>query len=145
MIVIDSGPLISFLNGNEGRRTDLARLVVGADPHGVIVPWPVFTEVDLFLRRRGQRRPAQALAETLLNGGLRLEPVAASELATAVALLRRYGDIDLDVPDAVVMAMSAQRGLSAFTWDFRHFRAVTIARGVPIPLVVEEHQLFGRK
>ncbi|MGH2609071.1 MAG: type II toxin-antitoxin system VapC family toxin [Tepidiformaceae bacterium] len=144
MIVIDSGPLISFLNGSEGRRSDLARLVVRDDPYNIVVPWPVFTEVDLYLRGKGQREAAQALGVALVRGELRLENVSSTELAMAIALLGQYRDIDLDLPDAVVMAMTLQRHGAAFTWDFRHFRAVVVERGVPIPLVVQEHQIRPR-
>lgn len=39
------------------------------------------------------------------------------------------------------MAMTDARKGKAFTWDFRHFRAVVLRRGEPIPLLVHEAEM----
>ncbi|HEX6031884.1 MAG TPA: PIN domain-containing protein [Tepidiformaceae bacterium] len=144
MIIVDSGPLISLLNRDEGRLHGLAQLVIQDNPAEVIVPWPVYTEVDLFLRGRGHARFAQALGEAFLRGELNLAQVTYSELQVALDLMRRYEKLGVDLPDATVMAMTATRGAAAFTWDFRHFRAVVLERGSAIPLVVQEFETQPR-
>ena len=144
MIVVDSGPLISLMNRAEGRRHELAQLVIQDNPASAVVPWPVYTEVDLFLRGSGFASAAQALGESLLRGYLSLVHVTAGEFEMALSLMRRYESVGLDLPDATVMAMTATRSAQAFTWDFRHFRAVVLERGVSIPLIVQEFQMLER-
>ena len=107
----------------------------------LLVPWPVFTEVDLLLRGRGHRQAATAFAAALRDGVHQLDAATDTELATTVALAERYPDSTVDLPDLVVMAMSERRAAPILTWDFRHFRSVVLRRGHHWPLVVEEHEL----
>ena len=107
----------------------------------MVVPWPVFTEVDLLLRSRGHAKAATTFAAALLEGVHRLEPPTRTELEHAVALLERYQDLGLDLPDAVTISMSAARDGWAWTWDYRHFRAVMVKRDRGVPLLVAEDQL----
>jgi hypothetical protein len=58
-----------------------------------------------------------------------------------VALLERYQDLGLDLPDAVTISMALARKAWAWTWDYRHFRAVTVGRGRDVPLLVAEDEL----
>jgi hypothetical protein len=106
-----------------------------------VVPWPVFTEVDLLLRARGHAKAATAFAAALAEGVHLLEPPTGAELGQAVALLEGYQDLGLDLPDAVTISMAATRDGWAWTWDFRHFRAVTVERGRGVPLLVAEDEL----
>jgi predicted nucleic acid-binding protein len=107
----------------------------------VVVPWPVFTEVDLLLRGRGHAKAATAFEAALVEGVHRLEPPTGAELGQAVALLERYQDLGLDLPDAVTISMAVARDGWAWSWDYRHFRAVTVERGRSVPLLIAEGQL----
>ncbi len=107
----------------------------------LIVPWPVFAEADWFLRKHGFGAGANALGRSLQSGDLQLATPTAPELAGALDLLERYGDLGIDLPDATVMAMADARGVPAFTWDFRHFRAVVFRRGKTVPLLVNESEM----
>jgi uncharacterized protein len=139
--VVDTGPLVSALNRAEGRRHRFAAGLLSAAAADVVVPWPVFTEVDLLLRSRGHAKAATTFAAALLEGIHRLEPPTRTELEHAVALLERYQDLGLDLPDAVTISMSAARDGWAWTWDYRHFRAVMVKRDRGVPLLVAEDQL----
>ena len=141
MIISDSGPLFSATNRREGALHRLAIERLERQRSEVIVPWPVYTEVDLLLRGRGHTTAAANLGRSLLRGDFRLEAPTGAELDTALDLLERYGDIGLDLPDAVVMAMTDARKGQAFTWDFRHFRAVVLRRGEHVPLLVNESEM----
>jgi len=139
--VVDTGPLVSALNRAEGRRHRFATELLSAAAADVVIPWPVFTEVDLLLRSRGHAKAATTFEAALLDGVHRLEPPTRAELGQAVALLERYQDLGLDLPDAVTISMSAARSGWAWTWDYRHFRAVTVERGRGVPLLVAEGEL----
>lgn len=95
----------------------------------------------MFLRNRRQGPAALLLGRSLLRGDFRLEAPTDAELDSALDLLERYGDIGLDLPDVIVMAMTDARKGRAFTWDFLHFRAVVLRRGEPIPLLVNESEM----
>ncbi len=112
-----------------------------ASARQVIVPWPVYTEVDLLLRARGHAKAATAFGSALLDGVHALEHPTAEELAHAIAILERYADLGLDLPDAVTIAMAARRRALAWTWDYRHFRVVVVERGQGVPLLVAEDEL----
>jgi predicted nucleic acid-binding protein len=106
-----------------------------------VVPWPVFTEVDLLLRARGHAKAATTFGTALAEGVHRLEPPINAELEQAIALLQRYQDLGLDLPDAVTISMAAARRAWAWTWDYRHFRPVTVDRGGGVPLLVTEAEV----
>jgi predicted nucleic acid-binding protein len=101
----------------------------------------VFTEVDLLLHARGHQRAATTFAAALRDGVHRLEAPTSPELSLAIELAERYPDSGADLPDLVVMAMSARRKAQILTWDFRHFRSVVLRRGHFWRLLVDEHEL----
>ncbi len=101
----------------------------------------MYTEVDLLLRGRGHARAAETFGRALLDGIHLLSVPTEMELEGALDLGARYEGLRLDVPDLCVMAMSQARRALILTWDFRHFRAVSPARGRYWPLIVQEHEL----
>jgi uncharacterized protein len=141
LIVVDTGPLVSALNRAEGRRHRFAAKLLSAAATSIVIPWPVFTEVDLLLRSRGHAKAATTFEAALLEGVHRLEAPTGAELGQAVALLERYQDLGLDLPDAVTISMAVARNARAWTWDFRHFRPVAVGRGRGVPLLVAEDEL----
>lgn len=138
LIVVDTGPLISAAVPAEGERHQLAVTLLESFSGRAIVPWPVFTEADLYFRTRRERGTALRLGRSLLRGDFALTAPTSAELESALDLLERYSTLGIDLPDAVVMAMTMEREARAFTWDFRHFRAVVFGRGETIPLLVSE-------
>ncbi|MGE4163960.1 MAG: type II toxin-antitoxin system VapC family toxin [Vicinamibacterales bacterium] len=137
----DTGPLVSALNRGEGARHRFAARLLGTLGTNVIVPWPVFTEVDLLLRSRGHHIAAPAFATALRDGVHQLDAPTDAELNTIIQLAERYPDSGADLPDLCVMAMAARRKARILTWDFRHFHSVVIGRGQHWRLLVEEHEL----
>jgi predicted nucleic acid-binding protein len=76
-----------------------------------------------------------------LDGEHRLDAPTEEELSLALDIADRYAESGVDLSDATVMAMAATRGALVLTWDFRHFRAVTLRRGRTWRLLVEEVDL----
>ena len=141
MIVADTGPLVSAINRGEGRRHLFATKLLSALGRDVLVPWTVFTELDLLLRARVHSHEAIVFSRALLDGVHRLEAPTDDELALAIDLADRYEGSGADLPDLTVMAIAAQRSASILTWDFRHFRSVVLRRGHHWDLVVRESEL----
>jgi predicted nucleic acid-binding protein len=107
----------------------------------VVVPWPVFTEVDLLLRSRGHDSAATTFSKALLDGVHQLHAPGDAELTMVCDLGERYGDSGVDLPDLSVMAMAATRQAWVLTWDYRHFRSVVLHRNHHWNLLVEESEL----
>ena len=57
LIICDTGPLVSAMNRNEGKRHRFAAELLARLGRNVLVPWPILTEVDLLPRSR-RRRPS---------------------------------------------------------------------------------------
>ena len=137
----DTGPLVSAMNRSEGNRHRFAVELLSQLGRRVLVPWPVFTEVDLLLHARGHGPAARTFAAALHAGVHQLVAPSDDELATAIDLADRYPESGVDLPDLIVMAMSRHRKAAVLTWDFRHFRSVVLRRGHHWRLVVAENEL----
>jgi predicted nucleic acid-binding protein len=129
------------MNRSEGARHRFAVELLTRLGRQVLVPWPVFTEVDLLLHARGHASAARTLAAAIHSGVHQLVAPTDDELATAIDLAGRDPGSGVDLPDLVVMAMSRQRKAAVLTWDFRHFRSVVLRRSHHWPLLVDEHEL----
>jgi predicted nucleic acid-binding protein len=129
------------MNRSEGARHRFAVELLTRLGRQVLVPWPVFTEVDLLLHARGHGAAARTFAAAIQSGVHQLATPTDNELATAIELAGRYPDSGVDLPDLMVMAMSRHRKAAVLTWDFHHFRSVVLRRGHHWPLLVAEHEL----
>lgn len=132
---------MSALNRAEGRRHRFAAELLARSTRDVVIPWPVFAEVDLLLRARGHARAAIAFGRALLDGVHRLEAPTDTELVLALDLANRYVDTGVDLPDLTVMAMASIRDAWILTWDYRDFRTVVLDKGHHWDLLVEESEL----
>ncbi|MCC6381372.1 MAG: PIN domain-containing protein [Dehalococcoidia bacterium] len=143
MILCDAGPIVSALNRNEGPRYRFAADLLQLHADRVVVPWPIYAEVDLLLRRRGRTEAAALFGRTLQGGGLALEAPTFTELGSALDLLERQAAYNPSLADAVLAAMAEARNGLVLTWDFRHLRALLQRPGEPLPFLVHEGELPG--
>lgn len=132
---------MSALNRSEGLRHRFATVLLARGGRDIVVPWPVFVEVDLLLRSRGHHTAAVAFGRALRDGVHQLKAPSDAELGLALDLAERYLDTGVDLPDLSVMAMAASRRAWVLTWDHRHFRSVVLRRGQHWDLLVEEAEL----
>jgi len=99
------------------------------------VPGLVLIELDYFLRHE---RPAMnAFMEDLARGAFTYAAPAHDQLARAMEIDERYGDLGLGLVDASVMALAEDLGIRRVaTRDVRHFAAVRLRDGSAFELVV---------
>ncbi|MDE3077164.1 MAG: PIN domain-containing protein [Chloroflexota bacterium] len=92
----------------------------------LVVPALVLVEVDYWCRRRGGGPEAFArLAADLAAGAYRLESLDEADLVRAADLEVTYGDLDLGLVDASVIATCERLGQEAvLTLDRRDFSVV---------------------
>jgi predicted nucleic acid-binding protein len=132
---------VSALNRGEGRRHRFAAELLARSARDVVVPWPVFAEVDLLLRARGHASAALTFGRALLNGVHRIYAPTDTELRLALDLGDRYIDTGVDLPDLTVMAMASIRDAWILTWDYRDFRTVVLGKDHHWDLLVQESEL----
>jgi len=123
-LVCDTGPLLAALDAADPDHERCARLLTSSD-EDLVVPTLVLAELDYWC---GRRLPPEAwliFLDDLLAGVYRVEPPTNADLARCRELQGRYGDLELGVVDASVVAL-AERLVEpkVATLDQRHFRAV---------------------
>jgi len=97
----------------------------------------VIVEVDQLLRARVGPHAARLFLAALDAGEHQVLYLSSGVLRRAIEIDRRYGDLNLGIADATVMAVAEQRRLPILTFDFEHFRATRPPRGF-WRLVVDE-------
>lgn len=135
-VLADTGPLVAAANSRDEAHGLAAALVteIGRD---LVVLDPVIVETDHLLRARVNSSAARLFLESLVQGEHRAAFLTPALLRRATEIDRRYGDLELGIADASVMAYAERHHLPILTFDFEHFRATKPARGY-WRLVVDE-------
>lgn len=94
-------------------------------------------EVDQLARARVGGHAARRFLSALDAGEHEVAHLSPGILRRAIEIDRRYGDLDLGLADASVMALAERHKLPILTFDFAHFRATRPLSGYWI-LVVDE-------
>ena len=115
----------------------LAAELVARLGRNLVVPGPVIVEVDQLARARVGAHAARLFLAALEAGEHEVAYLSPGILRRAVETDRRYGDLDLGLADASVMALAERHRLPILTFDFAHFRATRPPNGY-WQLVVDE-------
>jgi predicted nucleic acid-binding protein len=138
-VVVDTGPLLAAaLKRDEAH--ELAAALIAFGGRDLLVPDPVVTECEGFLRQRDAHESARRLLASLVGGAWVRMTMTPSLFAEAVAIDAHYRDIGLGLVDASVMAIAAATNSHVLTFDFRDFRAAPPVDGGSWDLVVDEAQ-----
>ena len=127
IVVADTSGIIAAFDRNAPEGPECRRLL--QDAGTVVLSPPVIAEVDHLSRVRLGPAARSTILELLLTQVRRMRfqvpDVGAETLATALAVMNRYGDLDLDLADAVSVALAADyRTDAVLTLDRRDFRAM---------------------
>lgn len=99
------------------------------------VPGLVLAEVDYFLR--DERQAMNTFVDDLTRGAFTYAPPGVDQLARAMEIDQRYGDLGLGLVDASVVVLAEDLGIRRLaTRDVRHFAAVRLRDGSAFELVV---------
>lgn len=138
-VVVDTGPLLAAaLKRDEAH--ELAAALIAFGGRDLLVPDPVVTECEAYLRHCDAHETARRLLASLVAGAWVRTPMTPSLFAEAVAIDAHYRDIGLGLVDASVMAIAAATNSHVLTFDFRDFRAAPPLGGGSWDLVVDEAQ-----
>ncbi|MGH2863250.1 MAG: PIN domain-containing protein [Solirubrobacteraceae bacterium] len=125
--VADTSGLLALFNRTEPEHGAAAD---AANACGLLVVSPMtLTEVHQVASIRAGRHAADAILGTLVTRieqtRVAIAPTTTRLLSTALALRRRYADLDLDLADAVAAVVAAEyRTEVVLTLDRRDFRAM---------------------
>ena len=128
MILVDAGPMVALLSGDDQHR---ARCVDAV--RRIRVPmatvWPALTEAMYLLQSRPMAQ--DALLEQVETENLGLLPLDRSDFPRIRELMRQYRDLPMALADAALVRVAERDGMdTVFTVDRRDFQV---------------YRLFGRR
>jgi uncharacterized protein len=127
VVVADTSGLLAAVDYGHPDREQARAVLQSA---GTLIVSPVLlSELDQVARRVLGRKAAHASIDDIRHwtraGRVVIPPVTADTLDTAQAVRLKYADLNLDLADAVNVALAAEfRTNAVFTLDRRDFRAV---------------------
>ncbi len=126
MIVADTGAIVALIDSDDRHHEPLRR-AFEAEPDEWVLPWAILPEVDYIVTSRLGEAAARAFRADLANGLFTVEWEGGADLRRALDLDEQYGDLNLGLVDAVVMAMAERLSVRAIaTLDLRDFGPVEL-------------------
>ena len=126
-VLVDTGPIVAIFS----RRDQYHRICVEAlreMPGPLFTCWPVITEAAWLLRRSGAA--VQQLVRSLDVGFLELLPLTADDATAIASILKKYGDLGMQLADAALVHLATRDGMDTiFTLDRRDFSVYRLPRG----------------
>jgi uncharacterized protein len=135
VILLDTSGLLAALDAAQRSHSRaVAALERSAGPR-LLSPF-VLAELDYLIASRVSAAAERALLDEVARGAYRLEPFDAADVAEAVSVIGRYGDMELGLADASIVVLAHRHGLrDVLTLDERHFRAMVGPGGEPFRLL----------
>ena len=119
MILVDAGPLVAIMDGDDEHHAKCTATIQNARGPLTTV-WPALTEAMYLL---GDQPEAQEkLLEMVEAGPLKLLPLEVNDLPRIRELMRQYQDLPMDFADAALIRVAEREGVrTIFTLDRRDF------------------------
>lgn len=135
MLIVDTGPLVAYLNRNDPDHGRCAALLESRTDDLLVTPY-VVTEACYLVGKYVGAQAEINLVEALVAGDLSQADILAGDLARMAELMRQYAGFPLGVADASVIALAERlHADEVATLDHRHFRAVTPAHATALKLL----------
>ena len=134
-MIVDTSALLAFFDESEKAHDKVARLFAVAE-RPLVVSAFVVAELDyLVLTRYGVDAEAKVLGE-LRSRAWKVELITAEELASAIALIQKYGDERIGLTDASNLVLAQRyRTTEIATLDHRHFGHLRLLDRRPVVVV----------
>lgn len=119
-LVLDTSVLVAALDADDAHHERCAELLSAGEE--LVIPAPVFPELDYFCRRAGEPEQLLEVLEDGQRGALRIEELRASDYVRIIELSRAYADLGAGFVDSAVLAVVERLGEKRLaTLDHRHF------------------------
>ena len=134
-LVLDTGVLYAALDeADQDHDPCLALLVESTEQ--LIVPSPVFVELDYWIRKFAAPDDWLTFCEDVAAGAYTIYPLDAALLLASAKLEVKHADLRLGLVDASVFAVCEKIGeTKVATLDHRHFSVLRTSEGLALELV----------
>lgn len=120
-LVLDTSALFAAHVSDEDEHS-ACRALIEAAAEPLVIPAPVFVELEYLFRRRATMRAWLELAEDVAAGAFTVYPLDGAAVLAVARLQERYHDLPLGFVDgAVFVACAALGEEKVATLDRRHF------------------------
>jgi uncharacterized protein len=121
-LLVDTGVLYALVDRSDTWHARTVDYFKGLKTN-LLAPVTVLPEIAYLVRTRLGIREELKLIEGFVNGEVAVEPLSASDLSRARAVMTRYPD--LGFTDSTIVAMAERLALTTIaTTDRRHFKTV---------------------
>ena len=129
MILVDTSGLLAAIDASQRHHLAAAASLRAAGEPRLLSPF-VLAELDSLLATRVSASAARTFLAEVARGAYQLEPFGQDDIERALAIVTRYGDLDLGLADASLVVLAERhQTMDVLTLDERHFRAVRGPRG----------------
>jgi predicted nucleic acid-binding protein len=134
-LLLDAAPLVALADPDEPLRGELLD-ILRAEPGSLVIPAPITAEVDYLLGRLFGQAARRAFLRDLAAERFLVAALERDDYATVVDLDERYADLRLGLADCALITLARRyRTTRIFSFDERHFRAVSSLDGQPFTLL----------
>lgn len=120
MIIIDTGPLVSFFDGSDQFHKKCVEILKDIN-EPLVTTWPVITEAFFLLDFSWKAQ--ESLWKFLLRGGLEIKGLGEKALVRCQVIMEKYKDLPMDLADATLVVLGEELKLvQIFTLDLKHFQ-----------------------
>ena len=124
MIVLDTSGLLAAIDASQRRHAACVAVLARARPPLILSPF-VLAELDYLLATEAGAEAEAALLGEVSRGVYRIEPFSAAEVGTALAIIEKYRDLEIDLADASIVVLAHKdETREILTLDERHFRVL---------------------
>jgi uncharacterized protein len=129
-LIVDTGPLFASMDRSDPDHHACRELLErAAEP--IVVPAPVLVEVEWLATARLGPAAFDSVLSSVVDGGLAVRDLDATDWARVRSLCRTYKDLPLGLVDASVVATAERLGERTIaSLDHRHF---TVVRPIHVP------------
>src|SRR5438105_4271406 len=104
-IIADSGSIYALYDRRDSTHISL-RAAVERERDRIVIPVPALGEIDYLLRIRLGNRALLQFLDDIEQGAFHVECLTPQDLGRCSALFTKYGDLDLGLCDAAVIAIA---------------------------------------
>jgi uncharacterized protein len=124
VILLDTSGVLAALDRRSPSHAAVAAALVETAPPRLLSPF-VLAELDHLLATRVGPHAHAAPLEDVVDGAYVLEPFGANDVGHALAVMRRFAELQIGLTDASLVVLAARHDCGdVLTLDERHFRAL---------------------
>jgi len=139
LILVDTNAVLQLVSSTARHHGDIQRIVDEVSGPFLLSPF-VLAELDYMLGKRHGQAAQLALLGEVAEGAYELAEFGRSDVERAVAVMRRYEDLQVGLADASIVVLAERHGSSdVLTFDRRHFRAMRGPGGRPFRLLPDDY------